>query len=41
MIPADILTVLLILGLAVAPAWLVLRSKYRAGAPRRAQQVEP
>ncbi len=41
MIPADILTILLILGLAVAPMWLVLRSTYRAVARRRAQQVEP
>ncbi len=41
MIPADILTVLLILGLASAPAWLVLRSTCRAVARRRAQQVDP
>ena len=40
-IPADILTALLAIGLAVVPTWLVLRWAVRAVARKRARLVKP
>ena len=38
---ADILTAILVIGLAVIPTWLVLRWAGRAVARKRARLVEP